>query len=356
MLPRLYQRFGIARVTQAGAVLTALGLAGWAFAAQPWQLFAITPISAAGWALTSGAAMTAMVAPWFAQRRPSALAWAYNGNSLAGIVFCPLWVFLIARFGFPMAAILIGAADVVVVLWLSSRYLTPTPADLGLLVDDGITVPAVETPPPGLPLVHHHPWSDPRLITQAVAFALVMSAQMGLLVQLFSLLVPAMGVQAAGTVMSLMTVCTLVGRAGPPLLMRPGTNRRIATVVNNGVQAVGSVVLLLSGGASVPLLIVGSLLFGLGSGNLPSLPALIAQSEFPEADVQRVVGLVFSFSQFRFALAPMAFGALQTQAAAASIGAASIVFMAALVLQLGSMGALLAGMRRSMPAAAENPL
>jgi hypothetical protein len=319
-------------------------------------LFAITPISAAGWALTSGAAMTAMVAPWFAQRRPSALAWAYNGTSLAGIVFSPVWVFLIFRFGFPTAAILIGAADVVVVGWLASRYLTPTPADLGLLVDDGITVPAAETLRPGLPLAHHRPWSDPRLTTQAVAFALVMSAQMGLLVQLFSLLVPAMGVHAAGTVMSLMTVCTLVGRAGPPLLMRPGTNRRIASVVNNGVQAVGSVVLLSSGGSNVPLLIAGSLLFGLGSGNLPSLPALIAQSEFPEADVQRVIGLVFSFSQFCFALAPLGFAALQNQAAAAGIGSASMVFLAALVLQLGSIGVLLAGIRSGVPAGAENPL
>jgi len=100
------------------------------------------------------------------------------------------------------------------------------------------------------------------------------------------------------------------------------------------------------GGTNVTLLIIGSVLFGLGLGNLPSLPALIAQSEFPEADVQRVIGLVFGFSQFCFALAPMAFGALQTLATAAGIGIASIVFLAALLLQRGSVGALLSGMGR----------
>ena len=53
----LHARFGVATVTRAGAILTALGLVGWATAAEPWQLFAVTPISASGWALTSGAAL-----------------------------------------------------------------------------------------------------------------------------------------------------------------------------------------------------------------------------------------------------------------------------------------------------------
>ncbi len=60
-LARLHRRFGVARVTRAGAVLTAIGLVGWGFAWEPWQLFLATPFSGAGWALTSGAAINAMV-------------------------------------------------------------------------------------------------------------------------------------------------------------------------------------------------------------------------------------------------------------------------------------------------------
>src|ERR1700734_2042329 len=39
-LASLHARFGVAAVTRTGAVLTAVGLVGWATAAEPWQLFA----------------------------------------------------------------------------------------------------------------------------------------------------------------------------------------------------------------------------------------------------------------------------------------------------------------------------
>jgi MFS family permease len=88
----LYRRFGIVAVTRAGALMTAIGLLGWAFAREPWQLFLVTPISGAGWAMTSGAALNAMVAPWFIRRRPAALSMAFNGASMGGVLFSPLWV------------------------------------------------------------------------------------------------------------------------------------------------------------------------------------------------------------------------------------------------------------------------
>ena len=40
----------------------------------------------------SAAAINAMVSPWFVRTRPAALTSAYNGASVAGIVFSPLWV------------------------------------------------------------------------------------------------------------------------------------------------------------------------------------------------------------------------------------------------------------------------
>jgi hypothetical protein len=51
------------------------------------------------------------------------------------------------------------------------------------------------------------------------------------------------------------------------------------------------VALILAGGHVISLPLLGCLLFGLGLGNVSSLPALIAQSEFSPADVQRVVAL-----------------------------------------------------------------
>jgi uncharacterized membrane protein len=71
-LPALYQRFGVPMVTKAGALLLAVGVFGWSTAAVPWQLFAATLLSGAGWVTMGIAAVNTIVSPWFARDRPDA--------------------------------------------------------------------------------------------------------------------------------------------------------------------------------------------------------------------------------------------------------------------------------------------
>src|SRR5207248_248845 len=78
-LPALYRRFGLPAVTRAGALALAAGVLGWAVATSPWQLFAATIFSGAGWVALSAAAINAIVSPWFVRGRAAALAMAYNG-------------------------------------------------------------------------------------------------------------------------------------------------------------------------------------------------------------------------------------------------------------------------------------
>lgn len=98
-LPRLYRLAGVAAVTTAGAVLLAIGVVGWSIASRPWNLFAAAVLSGAGWVAMGAAAVNAIIALWFVQRRPAALSMAYNGASVGGVVFSPLWVMLIAASG-----------------------------------------------------------------------------------------------------------------------------------------------------------------------------------------------------------------------------------------------------------------
>src|SRR4051812_395867 len=107
-LPDVHRRLGIARTTFVGAVATAAGLVLWSNSREPWQLFVATIPSAAGWAMTSGAALNAMVARWFDRDRPQAIALAFNGASIGGVLFVPLWVHLIGSIGFRFAALLVG--------------------------------------------------------------------------------------------------------------------------------------------------------------------------------------------------------------------------------------------------------
>ena len=74
-LPEIHRRLGIAKTTFLGAVLhTAAGLILWSNAREPSQSLAAAIPSGAGWAVTSGAALNAIVAKWFDQYRPIAIA------------------------------------------------------------------------------------------------------------------------------------------------------------------------------------------------------------------------------------------------------------------------------------------
>jgi MFS family permease len=109
-LSALHRRFGAAGVTKAGALSLAAGIIGWATVTEPWQLFAVSALSGAGWGAMSAAALNAIVSPWFVRSRPAALAMAYNGGSIGGVIFSPLWVAAIGALGFPVAAVFLAAA------------------------------------------------------------------------------------------------------------------------------------------------------------------------------------------------------------------------------------------------------
>ena len=348
-LAALHRRFGIRAVTRAGAVLTALGLLGWALAREPWQLFAATPLSGAGWAMTSGAALNAMVSPWFVRRRPAALSMAFNGASMGGVVFSPLWVALIAGLGFLGAAGLVAAA-VTATLWLlAGRYLARRPEGMGLFPDGDAADAHAHAARRGREgaAALGRAWRDRRFATLAAAASLGLFAQIGLIAQLFSLLVPRLGQEGAGLAMGFATACAIAGRTVLGVAISPNADRRVIAAANVALQACGSIALVLAAGQSVPLLLLGCTLFGLGLGNVTSLPPLIAQTEFPPVDVQRVVALVTAVSQASYAFAPAAFGVLralgQGMGLASYAGSAPLLFGAAAVIQLAAAWAMMRG-------------
>ena len=305
--------------------------------------------SGAGWAMTSGAALNAMVSPWFARRRPAALGMAFNGASMGGVIFSPLWVALIAGLGFHAAAVLVAAAVLGVAWVLSGLFLGRTPAGMGLL-PEGDAAPGqpaaaatILRTADAAPLVT--PWRDRRFLTLAAAATLGLFAQIGLVAHLFSLLVPVLGAGGAGLTIGGATACAIGGRLLLGAMMPAGADRRAVAAANAGMQAVGSFVLLCAG-PSVPLLLLGCALFGLGLGNVTSLPPLVAQAEFRPADVARVVALVTATSQAGYAFAPAAFGLLRDFGKTGpGTNESVLLFAAAALAQLASAGVVLVGRR-----------
>ena len=350
-LPKLYRRFGVSAVTKAGALSLGAGVTGWALAQAPWQLLAATLLSGAGWAAMGAAAVNQIVSPWFIRARPAALSMAYNGASVGGIVFSPLWVAAIALMSFPLAAPAIGVVTVLTIWLVADLTLAKTPRQLGLLPDgDSIGVSAIPVASPSAkPLPGSRLWRDPKFLTLSAGMALGLFAQIGLIAHLFSLLVPALGAQSAGLAMGAATAAAILGRTLVGWLMPAGADRRLVACASYGVQIAGSIACLVAARTNIPLLLVGVILFGAGIGNATSLPPLIAQVEFTRDDVPRVVALIVAMAQGGYAFAPAAFGLMRELASREtfeSAGAAPYVFAAAALIQALAMAALLVGRRR----------
>ena len=327
-LPEAHRRFGIARVMQAGVAFAALGILAWSNAREPWQLFAAALPSGAGWAATSGAAINAMVSPWFERDRPKALSFAFNGASVGGLVFVPLWVVLIARFGLPSAAALIALAMAAVLWPLAAKYLRPKAEAAG----SAELEPQAEAASPAtrrVDLVR-----DRRFATISGAFALGLFAQIGIFAHLLVRLAPDLGSSGSAWAISLTTVCAVAGRTilGWALGTR---DRRLAASLNFALQACGTV--LLTFGSGTAALLCGCILFGLGVGNLISLPPLIVQKEFAAADTAKVVALLTAINQAVFAFAPAALGWLRDAEADYTLpfGIAACLQIAASLLVIG---------------------
>jgi MFS family permease len=349
-LPAFHRRMGAATITKGGALAMTAGIVGWAVAAAPWHLLVAAVLSGLGWGTMSAAAMNAIVSPWFVRARPAALGMAYNGGSVGGIVFSPLWVALIGALGFPAAAAVVGTVLVPTLWVLADRVLSRTPDKMGLRQDgDTPGAPAVRvTSPAARPLPGRLLWRDRRFLTLCAGMTLGLFAQIGMTAHLHSLLVPALGAQQAGLAMGLVTLMALTGRTLLGWLMPLRADRRLVACGGYAAQLAGSIVLMLAAGTSVPLLLAGIVLFGAGFGNATSLPPLIAQVEFVEEDVSRAASLIIAVAQTGFALAPALFGLIREFTANGSgmaPGAAPVLFAAAALVQGLAIAAFLAGRR-----------
>jgi MFS family permease len=347
-LPHWHRRFSIPAVTKAAALSLAIGVVGWANATAAWQLFVAAAVSGAGWAAMSAAAVNAIVSPWFVHKRPAALAMAYNGGSIGGVVFSPLWVAAIAMLGFPIAAAAIGSVMALTIWLLADIVFSRTPRQMGMSPDGeaALSIAAPIKSRNARPLPGASLWRDGKFLTLAAGMGLGLFAQIGLVAHLFSLLVPALGPQQAGWAMSLATALAICGRSLVGWLMRATTDRRLMAALSYAVQMAGSLVFVLAAGSNVPLLLLGIALFGIGFGNATSLPPLIAQVEFAEEDVQRVVALIVAFAQAAYAFAPAVFGLIRVLAPPLpGAGAAPALFVVAALVQGLAIAAMLSGRR-----------
>jgi len=307
----IFERLGVRRVVTTGTVAMACGVVLLTLVSEPWQIYAAFAVMSLGWAAMSGAAINIIVAPWFDRRRGLAVSLALNGASAGGVVIAPLLILLIGRFG--LTAALSCAAGLMLVI------LFPTVALVLRSKRSGECDSADDAPPSAQAEIAKErsagpPWQLSTVLrsrnfqTISIPFALGLTAQVGFLTHQVAYLAPMVGVGAAGWAVSLTTFSAVVGRIVTGLFVDK-VNRRVAACGNFCIQTVGTGLLISN--VSAATLYLGCVLFGLGVGNMISLPALIVQQEFPNQHFSRIVGWIVAINQFTFAFGPGLLGYLQ---------------------------------------------
>jgi MFS family permease len=307
-----FERFGARRVVSAGATAMACGAVLLTCVSRPWHVYAAFAVMSFGWAAMSGAAINIIIAPWFDKRRGLAISLALNGASAGGVVIAPLLVFLIGRLDFAAALFCVAALMLAIVLPAAAWVLRHKRSDEHDAADEGRGPTRAQTSAPA-PVAPAPPWRLSAVLRSSdfqsvsMSFALGLMMQVGFLTHQVAYLSPLVGSIATAWAVSLTTFSAVVGRLLIGLFV-DRCDRRAVACGNFMIQAAGTA--LLAANPSAPMLYLGCILFGLGLGNLISLPGLIVQQEFPEQHFSRIVGLIVAVNQFTFAFGPGLLGFL----------------------------------------------
>jgi len=307
----IYERLGPRAVVAGGATALAAGLAALGLVRQPWQLYPVFLMMSVGWGAMSGAAINIILAPWFHRRRGLAVSLAFNGATLGGVIVVPALIALVERLGFTRALTAAAVALLVTLLAVAAVVLRSAPERLGLGPDGDPPRRAAEPPgPAGARRWRRdalHTW---RFWSVSAPFALGLAAQVGVLTHMVALVTPTLGASGAARAVSLTTAAALVGRLATGVVV-DRLNRRVVASATLIVQLAGLAVLTRE--PSPASVYTGCALFGLGVGNMTTLPGLILAVEWPRERFSALVGLAVGINQLTFAFGPSLVGVVRDQ-------------------------------------------
>src|SRR3954447_9564818 len=228
---------------------------------EPWQLYVADAMLAFGWAGTSLAMITTTLSLWFEQRRGMAISLALNGASFGGIAGVPMLVFAIGQVGFSNAMTIVALATVGVLIPVVF-FVVGRPPLQGHA--------AGKAARPSDRQIRTSALRDISFLSIAIAFSLVLFAQVGFIVHLIAFLDPVIGRAHAALALSLLTVMAVVGRVLFSTVI-DRLNQRLASAVSFASQALALLVIINT--RNDVLLIGACAVFGFSVGNLITLPS-----------------------------------------------------------------------------------
>lgn len=299
----ILQRLGPRTMLIAGATLFSIAVAGIAYVAEPWQLFAAYFVMAIGWMLASAGALTNIAGLWFFEKRGLAISLALTGASFGGIVLTPLMVAAVSHWGFrnAMLGTSIATFTILVATILLCIGKPPTFSVTGSIGgQSGQQARDVWTRPRALRSLQF--W------TMTLPFALGIGAQVGFLVHQIAFLEPKIGLQTASYAVAVTTAMAVLGRLVVGAVI-DRLNQRVVSAVSFVSQSLALLVLI---NTDNPLaMFLGCAVFGFSVGNLITLPSLIIFREFGATSFGLLVGLSVAVNQVIYAFGPGVVGWLR---------------------------------------------
>jgi predicted MFS family arabinose efflux permease len=294
------KKFGPRNCLVAGTVATAIAAISLGQVREPWQLYLADAMLALGWAGMSLGMITNTLGLWFASKRGMAISLALNGASFGGIAGVPLLVIAIAHFGFSLAMLIAACVMIVLVVPTVLIFVGKPPLLSGSAATATDTSSSTQ--------IRARALRDVAFLSVTTAFALVLFAQVGLIVHLISFLDPVIGRASATTAIALLTAMAVAGRVLFSTVI-DRLNQRLASALSFLSQA-AALVILINFRSDLPL-IAACAVFGFSVGNLITLPSLIVQREFDPRSFGVLVSLQTAIAQVTYAFGPGVVGVLR---------------------------------------------
>jgi predicted MFS family arabinose efflux permease len=234
----------------------------------------------------------------------------------------------IGSFGFP-AAMMAAAATMLVLITPVILIFVDRPPGHGDVAGE---LAAANSP--SASRIRAQAFRDVAFLTVAIAFALVLFAQVGFIVHLISFLDPVIGRERAAIAVATLTAMAMAGRVLFSTVI-DRLNQRLASAISFASQTVALAIIINSRNEMVLIAACG--LFGFSVGNLITLPALIVQREFDPRSFGVLISLITAINQITYAFGPGVIGLLRDASGSYALpfyGCIGIELTAALLIMI----------------------
>ncbi|MCP4002928.1 MAG: MFS transporter [bacterium] len=312
-----------------GSCLMAGGLAAIGRAQNLQMVYAFYVFMAIGFAMCTSVPNNAIITRWFVSLRTRAMSVSQTGVSVGGIVVVPMATWLILHNGLESATALLALVIVAVALPVTVFILRWDPAEFGLEPDGAFEL--AHSDPRVSMEVQRRIWTLAEAVSTAafrrlaIAFGMMLFAQVGFLIHTLSYLRPILGANPAALALSTVAGGSIIGRLAVGFFADQFEKRRLAAVL---FCVQGVAVLVLSFVTDWRAVYLACLFVGFTIGNIFMFQSLLASELFGIPSFGTVFGALQLCTQVISSLGPLALGWLSVQLGGYPAGLRVLAFLA----------------------------